>query len=962
MTPTVAEVRAQIEKVPGARVLGLHCAPEWHGPTEIEVGGTRYRVAGARSVLEFRQHVVDCERDGLALVCLTDLDTRELGADLLARLARRRLLSPDPWGAVKTRFRVRRVDPELLRCDRQLAVHLLASEPPGGFPLPAGEELSADFAWSLLWRESLGLRLEGGDTPGWLPDLVALLAWSWSGTPERLQSAPPDLMAAASTWFNRRWGAPAEHLLAGLTSGQGRDLLPLGLVCVALFPVEAPPSAAAVRLERFVGHRPVDVHAGRRWGQLALEALAWLEKTQGPQALAPVVHRADQLFTELFVTELARRCPASSLGFHQLLTEFGQALAAWLAAPGPTDDLESLLGELREHREARLSPARLEPVEMAVRLARFLREPAPGESGSLARQAQDYAEHGSFVDRARYKLMRGTGPAELRSALATLFAQVSARREEDNQRFARELSAWYEANSPAHPELLGVEDVLEKVVAPLAQQQPVFLLVLDGATWAVVHELLEDLERRGWSRRATLPLVLATLPSVTEFSRTSLLTGILSRGDQGTEQSAFARHPALVKACTASAPPSLYHKKTVDEARQKSDTQLLARLEERKHKVVGAVVNAVDDHLARSGQFEVSWNLDSLRALAPLLEAALRARRTVVLASDHGHLLEVETRLVGSEGGGERWQSGARAPQPGELRFAGARLAGLGLEPVLAPWSEALRYAPRKTGYHGGATLQEMLAPLVVLAPAGQPLTGLREVPLAPPPWWTPPRPAAPRAPAPLYVSPSLPEAGQGDLFEEATASPLFTALWEAPGFAARAQQRGLDAAPLRRLLEVLQAAPEGLADQALSLALDLPEQAWRELLPRAAAVLNLDGQALLTRSLDGERVVLHADQLAAAFGLAPAVETLEVVTVQGRRLQLPLQIDLNALERKILQSLARHESLSEKALRTAVKSQRASLAIESLAERLSQAGLGWVEPAGDGPEGRIYRFRGDRV
>ncbi len=952
MTPTLAEVRAQVEKVPGARVVGLHCSPDWQGPSEIEVGGARYRVAGARSVLEFRQHVVDTQREGLGLVCLTDLDTRELGADLVARLARRRLLSPDPWGAVKARFKVRRVDPDLLRSDRHLAVHLLASEPPGGFPLPAGEELSADFAWSLLWKDSLGLR-----STGEIPDPSALLTWSWLDSPERLLSAPADLVVAATAWFIRRWGSPVEHLLAGLTSGHGQDLLPLGLVCVALFPPDAAPSAAAVRLERFVGNLPVDAATGYRWGQLALGALATLEKRQGPGALAPVVHRVDQLFAELYVSELARRCPVSPLGFHQLLVEFGQHLE------DASEELEGLLDELRGHREAKLSSSRLEPVEMAVRLTRYLRQPETNP-GSLALTVQDFVEQGAWVDRARYKLLRGTGPAELRTALASLYERVRTRRERANAHFAQQLAAWYSANSPAQTELLGVEEVLEKVVAPLAKDHPLLLLVLDGASWAVAHELLEDLERRGWSRRVGLPHVLATVPSVTEFSRTSLLSGRLAQGDQGTEGPAFARHPALVKVCNASAPPSLVHRRAVDEAHQKAEAQLLARIEDRKHKVVAAVVNAVDDHLDRQGQFDISWNLDSLRALPPLFDAALRARRAVILASDHGHLLELDTRLVPSSGGGERWQQRSQPTEEGEMALGGARVSALGLGPLVVPFTESLRYSPRKNGYHGGVTLQEMVAPLIALAPAGQVLGELKEVPLSTPDWWRPAL-SEPRVRPPLYLAPILPEVGQGDLFEEPSASSLFAALWHAPGFAARCQQRGLEASSLRRLLEVMEPLPEGAEDRDLALRLELPEHVLRELLGRAAAVVNLDGQAFLTRSLDGEKVILHAEALAQAFGLtqqaAPA-ETLEVLTVQGGRLRLPLPFELSELERQLLQALARHESLSEKGLRSAVNSRRASLAVEALLERLSRAGLAWLEPAGEGPDGRIYRFRRDRI
>ena len=71
---------------------------------------------------------------------------------------------------------------------------------------------------------------------------------------------------------------------------------------------------------------------------------------------------------------------------------------------------------------------------------------------------------------------------------------------------------------------------------------------LDGMGLAVFHELLADIESHGWIDLAPqddpkpVGPVVAALPSVTEFSRTSLLAGRLCRGDQQTEKLAFEAH------------------------------------------------------------------------------------------------------------------------------------------------------------------------------------------------------------------------------------------------------------------------------------------------------------------------------------------------------------------------------------------------------------------------------------
>lgn len=43
-----------------------------------------------------------------------------------------------------------------------------------------------------------------------------------------------------------------------------------------------------------------------------------------------------------------------------------------------------------------------------------------------------------------------------------------------------------------------VEAILERLVAPLAQQAPVLLLVADGLSYSIFRELCEDLEALGW--------------------------------------------------------------------------------------------------------------------------------------------------------------------------------------------------------------------------------------------------------------------------------------------------------------------------------------------------------------------------------------------------------------------------------------------------------------------------------
>ena len=76
------------------------------------------------------------------------------------------------------------------------------------------------------------------------------------------------------------------------------------------------------------------------------------------------------------------------------------------------------------------------------------------------------------------------------------------------------------------------------------------LIVLDGMSWAVCHELLDDIRHEHWSlatldESAAPPRpVVAAIPSVTSFSRASLLSGTLTSGDAAIEKRNFEVEPA----------------------------------------------------------------------------------------------------------------------------------------------------------------------------------------------------------------------------------------------------------------------------------------------------------------------------------------------------------------------------------------------------------------------------------
>ena len=184
-----------------------------------------------------------------------------------------------------------------------------------------------------------------------------------------------------------------------------------------------------------------------------------------------------------------------------------------------------------------------------------------------------------------------------------------------------------------------------------------------------------------------------------------------------------------------------------------------------------AVVNAIDDHLAKDDQLATPWSATyvPVAASAPRRGAQRRAAR--VLASDHGHVLDhggtaatvARTRRALPLGDPARRRG--RAARRGDARARARRACVLAVD-------EDIRYSPRKHGYHGGGSPQEVLAPLLVLAPGlAEGLDGWVETAYDPPAWWTgraPPEPVPAIAPAPAAPEPVEGPDGQLALPDEA--------------------------------------------------------------------------------------------------------------------------------------------------------------------------------------------------
>ena len=867
------------------RLLAFTWAGPLDGPEELRLPGERTaRIAWCPSELAIREELAGADGDELR-VLLTDRKENELAADVLARLPRGRLPRVEPWLALLQLFQAQSVDPRVAKqtwmADALLGRARAVQPTPTGF-------LDLETAWAAVFEHCLGLADGRAD----LPSLLA-----WARDEDRLRSfreEPEAMRQAVAARWRETAGEAGRGVARAVETGRGTDVAPLGLVLEVLYDGDAEPPRsmrdARVRLEAWVGKAGLPAPAGRAWARAAADLLERLEE-HDREAASRLLARADEILAELGAEGEAGRSPRLPSGAKARRTRFAECLRRDLGhAGGPSPELLAAENAVRQHR--RIDPLLQESAAMAVRLVRWL---ATDETtgGSFPAGARAYAGEGAFVDWARTALGRADLGAG-RAAFDELIEKVTARRERENRAFAERLAA--SAIAGEKPGLVPVEDHIGRVLAPVAAEQPVLFLVMDGLSLAVLEELAGDLLNRGWME--FLPpeatdrrLGVATFPTVTEYARASLLSGQRIRGKQARERRRFGEQAEIAaRASPGAAPQTLFH---LGELRDTGGGELSQKVREvvagTGHRVVAAVVNAIDTHLMRGEQIVPEWTVGAIRPLGGLLDAAEEGGRVVVLTSDHGHVLDRGTESR-KGGGGERWRGAADAPAEGEVELTGPRVMTQDRR-IVALWSERYRFGgAKRAGYHGGVSPQEVLTPILVLSTRDEPLAGWHLRARREPEWWRPEsreetvrketvglRPAAGGPP----TKPAEPQLG---LFEPPTeeespttgpgagatsASPWLEALMATELMASQLEMAGPMAPPeetIRRWLALLSGRGGRMTLEALGEALGIPPFRVEEHASALQRVLNVDGYAVLERTLVDIR--LNRALLRAQFGL----------------------------------------------------------------------------------------------
>lgn len=693
---------------------------------------------------------------GERLVLVAPFDVAHLAQDVLARIWRNEPQRLSPWRSLQQLLKVRDIDPRLTRKpNRWMADSLLSGYDKIRNKLTFGEILDLDGAWKAISLAHLGYS-EG------VVDLRSVLRWSFNtdGT-DRLASAPDEVKKHLSEWL--RFGdTHITDVVAGvLLSKHARDLMPLALACSVLYDAE---------LERDSGPETAQFYVARgKFGEryladvktppntvlkaLGNEAAALLSdsiKHEDYSYYSSLLAKTEQILISLDMTFAAKSTDFLIVSLQARFSDFAKSLRRALD-DGDLNSCESAFENLKNHRLVALDlyRASVDRAKMAVRLARWLAKP-PSVSGGAAQLISDYVTDGGFCDWARTEIWAGDSHDDLNDAYLKLAQSVRSVREQQNQAFGSHLDAVARGDRIS-AEIIPVEKAIDELVAPLGtgENARVLLLVLDGMSEAVYRQLNRDLLKHNWMEiqrdgDSSPSCLVAALPTITEVSRCSLLSGELREGRAADEKTAFAAHPALKRLASTRHPPVLFHKQDLSQAGSGSLNGDVRRvLAGREHRFVGVVINAIDDQLSSSAQVSVDWSFDSITLLRQVMDAARESGRTIIITSDHGHVLEHDSFFQQTETkNGERYwlaESGQNISAT-ETLVTGDRVVVDGKSVVL-PWSEQMRYVRGKNlGYHGGGSLQEVVIPLGVYVCASTEAKSLPEgwkaISQTLPEWW----------------------------------------------------------------------------------------------------------------------------------------------------------------------------------------------------------------------------------
>lgn len=678
-------------------------------PAALDHNGQRWRIARVGGELTLRDVVSDAAR----LIAIVP-PTFAPPPDIAGRAYLGRVLDVRPEdviAALANRFCERIDDSDLIASLRE-SLDLLRDSTVGWTlgPVVTAKEVRSAIVSTLLKSQA---RLDRES------DRALLARWITDAPPSiragsLLKQALLDAYGPTGGWL--AWiaetGSLRQFISAGALLGgeRGRTLAP------AIPGVSS--TADEFRLRNFVEHAVRDAHATRSRERNAVARVR------------AALSDAEQLATQLDIQAIdPARFPLLQTVLRRALTFYAERARDRI----PVDD--SQIETLQANLYADEAATEIELVRLLSRLARFVARIAPPAHEQpmdawfqLARADIAWAD---LAIRQVRRLQHKVEPA-LAAIAETLVARTLVRRDELNAAFAAALSRNWQtvAASKDLRKPLPLHNITRSLVRRLLDAgRRVFLVVFDGCDLSTFLELtgslpgeigLKSPEVNDASLRDDLMkidpfhLAIAALPTVTNHSRRALFAGEIpgntaldetekSSSNASADKTAWKRNAAL-----GDIKRILFLKGDL----QKSATPLLDALSGTEHRLVAAVFNDVDDALASQETTAIGpWNAQSFGlGFMSALKRAIEHDWVVILTSDHGHTPYVATdRQVAEKGLGNRY---AETASSGSVVFDQGPLPKkpLHLQTRVGTWHNRQR-----RGFHGGASLEEVVVPLAFL-------------------------------------------------------------------------------------------------------------------------------------------------------------------------------------------------------------------------------------------------------
>ncbi|MGP9623324.1 BREX-2 system phosphatase PglZ [Corynebacterium sp. AOP34-AQ2-28] len=915
------------KKYDGAVVI-IQSPDPWGGPAEYRrANGIAVAVHQANTPLAVRWSLTRLDAEVPWHFIITPLGDADLVADLRDRLT--------PYGAVQVvdpsrsllgAFSATRILPGTISVgDIPDTLTFLDSRGGGITPAPAGV-LTPDHLAAQLLTTGLGLKALNADG---VRDITLTDVLEWSAAPDAVSRwndcatvLPEPVHTAAVNWLARTLGSRASAAMRYLTTNGPDGLLAWGLITeILVVDPAASEEESRIRHDATVSFRSrtgtaTTAEEREGWSTAAVSAVTRAERSR--DSMEAVIRTAEREITgsRLDAAALLHRSSVCPGGFAARIERIATALES-LAAPATNEQPQrcayAAIRSAHAHRDAG-DPERNRDIvsaEAALRIWQW-EHGAGGSPDALPSTLTGWLHTQrtslSWLNVCINAAWREQSSPALHQVTRRIAERARARVQELDRTFAAVASRSGASRGLAGSTLL-VEDVLDRIVRPLlvdgGATRPVLLLVLDGMSTAAADQLLGSIDKSyhgRWQEMATedeeLATALAIYPTVTTKSRASLLSGTTATGGQDVEKRGLTEwYREATKGLRNPGSATLLHKGGLEVEAGDGVTRMIE--DTAGQPLVAAVLNTIDDALDKSDPIDRQWSVPDITHLHSLLQAAARAGRTVVLVSDHGHIVDRRQSAPSQAGGNSaRWRypaadgfesSEVTDVTDQEVAVHGDRVLTDDHRAVLAV-DEDLRYTARKAGYHGGLALAEASIPVIVLSQEPDqlqertrdtmPLVQMDDT-MRHPSWWelredfvtisAGTRDTGVEAPAATTTKKTDPQDGLFSIDVAPTTSRpvLFNGLESNPGFQAQVddvQLRDQDAASIAGILRTMGANNNTIPRVQLQKIMGLSNIQFRGALTKLKRILNIDGVEVLSNR--GSDITLNAEQLIQQFGL----------------------------------------------------------------------------------------------